>query len=62
MGKRLKNILRGAGSVFDVWPTADSVPFSIPKNPVERMRRPWERTGQAIQRAMDRVKREQATP
>lgn len=60
MGKRLKHILRGAGSVLDICPTSKSVQLSIPKNPTERMRRPWERTGQAIQRAIDRVQREQA--
>lgn len=61
MTERLKTILRGVGSVLDICPPADPAQASIPKTPADRMRRPWERTGQALKRAMGSVEREQTT-
>lgn len=48
MGKRPSAFLRGLASTMDVWPPPPIAPMSAD----ERMRRVWERTGQALQRAM----------
>lgn len=57
MTERIKRVLRGVASTMELYPSRRAV--HIVTDPVERLRRPWERTGQAIQRAIGRFEREQ---
>ncbi len=57
MSKTMR-LIKAIGSVLDLSP-AFRHEIRV-TDPEERLRRPWERTGQALQRAMDRYQREQA--
>ncbi len=58
MIERIKRILKGVPSAMEIYPSRRTV--QVVTDPVERLRRPWERTGQAIQRAIGRFEREHA--
>jgi len=58
MTERIKSVLKGVARTMDIFPSRRAV--HIVTDPVERLRRPWERTGHAIQRAIGRFEREQA--
>ena len=49
----------GMGTTMDLWPSA--VTSYVPKDRIARLRKPWERTGQALSRALIRAEREQKT-
>lgn len=51
MGKTLRAFVKGLASTMDVWPPAPTP--VVPMSEDERMRRAWERTGHALQRAID---------
>lgn len=51
MGEKLLAILKGMASTLELAPP--EVPSVGLTDRVERLRRPWERTGQAIQRSID---------
>ncbi len=59
MNKRLKHILKGVGSVMDIFPATDYSRFVPKESASERMRGHWERTGQHIKGAIDRFAHEQ---
>ena len=59
MGKRLRAFLKGLASTMDVWPAPP--PPITPMSAEERMRRVWERTGQYLQRAIDRYEKERSS-
>ena len=59
MTERIKRVLKGVASTMDLYPARR--PIRIITDPAERLRRPWERTGQALQRAIDRFEREQTS-
>ena len=52
MAERLLNVVRGFGSIFDLWPdTKDSELYPYDADTV--LRRSWERTGEAIWQAIE---------
>jgi len=57
MSQRLKLFIEGLASTLDLYPAEG--PPSVITDPEARLRRAWERTGQAIQRATDRFASEQ---
>jgi hypothetical protein len=59
MSKKIKAVLKGIASTMELCPP--DPPAIALKDPKERLRRPWERTGQAIQRTLGRFEREQPT-
>ncbi len=59
MASRIKYVLRGIGSLFVLMPPSSSTQRLIVRDPAERLRRPWERTGRAIRQAVERFEREQ---
>jgi hypothetical protein len=61
MTKLLKNILNGAGSVVDVWPsTGDRVQRDHPfKSDADALRNDWLRVGNDIANAIEKEKRVQ---
>lgn len=59
MGKKLKEVLKGIARTMDLSPP--DPPTISPQDRIERLRQPWVRTGQAIQRSVDQYAREQAT-
>lgn len=59
MTESLKNLLSGAGSIVDVLPRADYRDYIPTETAEERMRGHWERTGEHIQKAMNRFSYEQ---
>ena len=59
MTKKMKNFLKGVGSVIDVSPT-QNYGHLVPKiSPQERMRGHWTRAGKAIQKASDHFAHDQ---
>lgn len=59
MRDKLGRFLVAMGSVLEVKPARKS--RLAVRDPQERLRRPWARTGQALQRSMDKFAREQAS-
>lgn len=59
MTKKIKNILRGAGSVMDIAPATNYNQFVPEKNIAKRMEGHWVRTGKNIQKAIDRFANDQ---
>lgn len=59
MGKTLRAFLKGIASTMEVWPPAP--PPVVPMSADERMRRAWERTGQYLQRAIDRYENDRTS-
>lgn len=59
MGEKLLAILKGMASTMEMSPS--EAPSIGVTDRIERMRRPWERTGQAIQRAIDQYDSEKAS-
>lgn len=52
MAERLMNVMRGFGSIFDLWPeTKDDDLYPYDADTV--IRRSWERTGEAIWHAIE---------
>ncbi len=52
MAERLMNVVRGFGSIFDLWPeTKDDDLYPYDADTV--IRRSWERTGEAIWHAIE---------
>lgn len=56
---RFRLFLRGLGSVMDIWPRTNYRRYISQETPEERMRHTWERVGQGIARAMEKVEEEQ---
>lgn len=54
MNKKMKNFLKGVGSVMDIAPSKDYAQLVPKVSPQERMRDHWARTGKAIQEASKR--------
>jgi hypothetical protein len=52
MGQTLLAILKGMASTMEIFP--QEAPLIGPTDRTERMRRPWERTGRAIQHSIDK--------
>lgn len=59
MGEKLLALLKGMASTMDLAPP-ESPSIGVTDR-AERLRRPWVRTGQAIQRAIDTYDREKAS-
>jgi hypothetical protein len=57
---KINHVLKGVASTMDICPSEDE-PVIKEKNLEKRLRRSWERTGQAIQRSMDRFACEQSS-
>ena len=57
MGKKLKVVLQGMARTMELSPSGR--PSVVLKDRTARLRRPWERTGQALQRAAEKFTREQ---
>ena len=55
MAERLMNVLRGAGSILDIWPPPQRFEELSPHNAEEMFRRSWYETGAALRRAMNEV-------
>ena len=55
MAERLMNVLRGAGSILDIWPVPQRFDELSPHDAEEMFRRSWLETGAALQRAMNEV-------
>ncbi|WP_420463814.1 hypothetical protein [Candidatus Palauibacter sp.] len=54
MAERLLNVVRGFGSIFDLWPgTRDGEWYPYDADTV--LRRSWERTGEAIWQAIEEL-------
>ena len=51
MGEKLLAIFKGMASTMELSPP-EAPSFIDPTNHIERMRRPWERTGRAIQNSI----------
>ncbi|WP_420633282.1 hypothetical protein [Candidatus Palauibacter sp.] len=62
MAERLLNVVRGFGSIFDLWPnTKDDELYPYDADTV--LRRSWERTGEAIWQAIEEFEdAEEETP
>ena len=58
MSERLQWILKGAGSTMEIYPPGE-VTIEV-TDPKERLLRSWKRTGQAIQRSIERFELEQS--
>ena len=54
-----KEVFKGMSTTMDLWPVAPK--SNIPQDRITRLRRPWERTGQALSRALIQAEREQET-
>lgn len=61
MTDRVKNILRGAGSIMDISPGTNYKKFVPEKNMVQRMNGHWTRVGKNIQTAITRLSNDQQT-
>ncbi len=59
MGEKLLAILKGMASTMELSPP--EAPSIVLKDRIERMRRPWERTGQAIRNSIDKYASEQTS-
>ncbi len=59
MTKTLKNLLSGAGSVFDIAPSEDYSAFLHTESTEQRIRGYWQRTGQHIQTAINQYDEQQ---
>jgi hypothetical protein len=59
MNHKVKNILKGVGSVMDIMPSTDYSRFVPKETASERMQGHWARAGQHLQRAIDRFAYEQ---
>ena len=55
MAERLMNVLRGAGSILDLWPVPPRVEDLSPHDAEEMFRRSWIETGAALRHAMNEV-------
>ena len=55
MAERLMNLLRGAGSILDLWPVPPKVEDLSPHDADEMFRRSWRETAAVLQRAMNEV-------
>jgi hypothetical protein len=54
MTDKIKNMLRGAGSVLDIAPASNYRKYVPEKNPAKRMEGHFARVGKNIQTAIDR--------
>jgi hypothetical protein len=59
MGEKLLAILKGVASTMEIFP--QEAPSIGPTDRTERMRRPWERTGQALQHSIDKYASEKTS-
>ena len=48
MAERLMNVLRGAGSILDIWPPPQRFEELSPHNAEEMFRRSWYETGAGL--------------
>ena len=55
MAEHLMNVLRGAGSILDIWPAPVKLDETYTRDVDELFRQSWEETGRALRRAMDEV-------
>lgn len=55
MAERMMNVLRGAGSILDLWPVPPRVEDLSPHEAEEMLRLSWLETGAALRRAMNEV-------
>ncbi len=55
MTERLMNVLKGAGSILDLWPVPPRVEDFSRHDAEEMFRRSWYETGAALRRAMNEV-------
>ena len=62
MAERLMNVVRGFGSIFDLWPETKGDEL-YPYDADTVLRRSWERTGEAIWQAIEKFEdAEEETP
>lgn len=59
MTEVIKNLIKGAGSIMDVYPAADYSKFIPQENAEELMRQSWQRTGDDLKRAIGEYADEQ---
>lgn len=57
MVDKIKNIVRGAGSILEIWPHKNHRDFytRFNANETEALRKNWERVGQYLWKAIDQV-------
>ena len=48
MAERLINIVRGFGSIFEIWPTPPKLEEVSPHDATELVRQSWESAGEAL--------------
>ncbi|MCF8111205.1 MAG: hypothetical protein K9J85_06920 [Desulfobacteraceae bacterium] len=59
MTEKVKNILKGAGSIMDIAPATNYKKYVPQKNTTKRMEGHWRRVGKNIQTAIERFSNEQ---